>query len=102
LGRLHFPAKEVPVSVVTPEKPTRKARTSKDTPAPDPVPTSRFLSLSRLPQVKTRVGLSRSAIYALMAQGKFPIPVSLGRSIAWVDCEIDAFIAERMQARKAS
>ena len=79
---------------------TRKARTPKNpASAPDPVPTSHFLSLSRLPQVQARVGLSRSAIYSLKAQGKFPAPITLGRSIAWVDCEIDDWIKSRMASR---
>jgi prophage regulatory protein len=60
------------------------------------------LSLSRLPEVKERVRLSRSAIYALVARGQFPRPITMGRSILWVDAEIDQFIGERMQARKAS
>ena len=83
--------------------PTRKVRAvSYSASAPDAVSSSRFLSLSRLPQVMARVGLSRSAIYALMTQGEFPKPITLGRSIAWIDAEIDAFIGERMRARKAS
>lgn len=32
----------------------------------------------RLPQVKTRVGLFRSSIYAAIAQKRFPEPVRLG------------------------
>jgi prophage regulatory protein len=80
--------------------PIRKARASKDSkPAPDPVPSSRFLSLSRLPQVKTRVGLSRSAIYSLIKQKKFPAPITLGRSIAFVDIEIDDWIRAKMASR---
>ena len=86
------------MSVVAPEKPTRK--TSKNSaPASDPVPSSRFLSLTRLPGLKAKVKLSRSAIYSLMGQGLFPKPITIGRSIAWVDSEIDDWIKSRMAAR---
>jgi predicted DNA-binding transcriptional regulator AlpA len=64
----------------------------------DPMPSS--VTLSRLRQVQARVGLSRSAIYSLVNQGRFPRPITLGRSICWVDSEIDQFLHERMHARK--
>jgi prophage regulatory protein len=55
-------------------------------------------SLLRLPQVMTRTGLRRSAIYALLAKGDFPEPVSLGpRSIAWRDDEISTWIEARVR-----
>ena len=34
-------------------------------------------AILRLPQVKIRVGLSRSSIYVAISQGKFPRPVRL-------------------------
>jgi prophage regulatory protein len=34
-------------------------------------------AILRLPQVKSRVGLSRSSIYVAISQGKFPRPVRL-------------------------
>jgi prophage regulatory protein len=83
--------------------PTRKARTSvhKNSPSTreDEVSSSQFLSLSRLPQVQARVKLSRSAIYSLAKQRKFPAPITLGRSAAWVDSEIDDWIRSRMASR---
>jgi len=58
-------------------------------------------TLQRRPVVEQRTGLKRSTIYALMAAGKFPKPVTIGRSVAWVGEEIDAFIDERIQERQA-
>jgi len=61
------------------------------------------LSLLRLPAVKARVGLCRSSIYARIADGNFPAPVSLGaRAVAWPEHLISKWIAERIaQASKA-
>ena len=58
--------------------------------------------LLRLLDVRRGVGLSRSEIYRLIALGKFPKPVPLGeRAVAWDNDEVQAFIAERIAARKA-
>lgn len=55
------------------------------------------LSLIRLPQVRQRVGLCRSSIYARIAGGTFPAPVSLGaRAVAWDSRAVDAWIASRI------
>lgn len=55
--------------------------------------------LIRLPEVCKRVGLKRATIYALMGDGKFPRQRKLaGNSVAWVDREVDAWIAERIAA----
>jgi prophage regulatory protein len=55
-------------------------------------------TVSRLPKVKSNTGLCRSTIYALVAKGKFPKPISLGaRAVAWIDEEVDAWIAERIE-----
>jgi prophage regulatory protein len=51
--------------------------------------------LIRLPEVKARVGLSRSTIYARIKSNEFPAPVRLGsnaRSVAWLESSIDDFI----------
>ena len=58
-------------------------------------------SILRLPAVKTRTGLSRSTIYLRVSQGTFPRPVSLGaRAVGWVEEEIQAWLAERIAARR--
>ena len=59
-------------------------------------------TLLRLPDVMARTALSRSALYAAMAQGKFPKPVKIGdRLNAWPDSEIADWIAARIEARAA-
>jgi prophage regulatory protein len=55
------------------------------------------LKLLRLPEVKLRVGLSRSTIYAKIAINEFPAPISLGaRSVAWLSSEIQNWIDGRI------
>lgn len=55
-------------------------------------------NLKRLPDVLKRVGYSRSTIYQLIAEGKFPKPISLGeRAVAWLESDIDAWIAARVE-----
>lgn len=46
--------------------------------------------------VERITGLSRSTIYALMDQGKFPRPVRLSaRAVAWPESKIQAWLDER-------
>ena len=55
-------------------------------------------TILRLPEVKARTGLSRSTIYLKMSEGSFPEPISLGaRSVGWIESEIDAWIAQRIE-----
>jgi prophage regulatory protein len=52
----------------------------------------------RFPEVKARVGLCRSHIHNLVAQGKFPAPIKLGaRASGWLESEIDQFIQSRIE-----
>lgn len=56
------------------------------------------LVILRRPEVEARTGLSRSAIYAGMAEGKFPACVALGkRSVGWDSRHIEAWIADRLE-----
>lgn len=72
---------------VPPPKSTKKTTT--------PPQQDRPTRLIRLPEVKARVGLSRSSIYLRIAEGTFPAPVRLGeKSVAWLETDIDAWIAE--------
>ena len=61
-------------------------------------------TLQRFPVVRSRVGLPKSSVYALIAKGKFPKPIQIGpRTVAWPSDAIDAWIAERIaSAKKAS
>lgn len=55
-------------------------------------------TLLRLPDVMGRTGLSRSAVYALEG---FPKPVKLsGRAVAWVQSEVEAWIAETIKINR--
>ncbi|MCH7501720.1 MAG: AlpA family transcriptional regulator [Proteobacteria bacterium] len=48
-------------------------------------------TLLRLPEVKSKTGKSRSAIYEGIKNRTFPKPVKIGvRSVAWIEAEIEA------------
>lgn len=58
------------------------------------------LRFIRVREAIKKTGLSKSSIYDLMAQGKFPHTVRLGgRSVAFIEAEVDAWMAERVAAR---
>lgn len=58
---------------------------------------SSSISILRLDDVMTRTGLSRSFIYAMIANGDFPAPIKLGpRASGWLAHEIDAWIESRI------
>lgn len=66
---------------------------------PSNLPTMRFI---RVRETIQKTGLSKSSIYDLMAQGQFPQTVRLGgRSVAFVESEVDTWMAERIAARHA-
>ena len=54
----------------------------------------------RLRDVLAATGLSRSSLYRLVREAKFPAPVHLGaRTAAWLASEIDAYIEARAAER---
>jgi len=58
-------------------------------------------SILRLPGVRKTVGLSRSQIYLLMSEGKFPASISLGdRAVGWVEAEIQEWLVDRIQSSR--
>jgi prophage regulatory protein len=60
-------------------------------------------TILRLPQVKIRVGLSRSSIYAAVSKGSFPKPIRLGtRSVGWLEVEIEAWVSQRVEMSRKS
>jgi prophage regulatory protein len=64
------------------------------------------MNVIRLPEVQKRVSLSRSSIYAAVANCSFPAPIKLGstekaRAVGWIAEEIDQYIADRIKARSA-
>ena len=56
----------------------------------------------RLPEVKARTGLSRSMIYLLQSESKFPRSISLSeRAVGWLEGDISAWIEQRItESRK--
>ena len=61
--------------------------------------------LLRLPEVIARCGLGKTAIYArIRAKPRtFPAPVPLGGGcVAWVEAEVEAWIAARVTERDAA
>jgi prophage regulatory protein len=59
--------------------------------------------IQRLPVVQRRTGLSRSAIYQGVKEGRFPAPIALGdRAVGWLEAEVDAWIAERISASRSA
>jgi prophage regulatory protein len=58
-------------------------------------------ALLRLEAVKARTGLSRSTLYAYARDGHFPKPIAISeRCVAWIEGEVDAWIAERIAASR--
>jgi len=57
--------------------------------------------LLRLPQVKASTGLSKSTIYARIAEGTFPKQIPLGpRLVVWVESDIQNWITEQISAAR--
>ena len=55
--------------------------------------------LLTLRDVTAATALSRSAVYALMAESRFPKPIRVGtRAVRWVEQEVLDFIASRPRA----
>ena len=55
--------------------------------------------LLTLRDVTAATALSRSAVYALMAESRFPKPIRIGaRTVRWVEKEVRDFIASRPRA----
>ena len=59
--------------------------------------------LLRIKEVQARTGLSRSSLYAAIAAGRFPAPTKIGeRSVAWDSAAVDAWIASKIDAKRAA
>ena len=55
--------------------------------------------LLTLRDVTAATALSRSAVYAMMADSRFPKPIRIGsRAVRWVEQEVRDFIASRPRA----
>ena len=52
--------------------------------------------ICRRPDVEKMVGLSRSTIYAMIAEGSFPKPIKLGkRAVGWREADLRAWLNSR-------
>ncbi len=59
--------------------------------------------LLRITDVQARTGLSRASVWRLVRDASFPAPVRIGRrAVAWLDTEIDSWIADCVKARNTS
>jgi prophage regulatory protein len=57
--------------------------------------------LLRLPQVKSATGLSKSTIYARIAEGTFPKQIRIGpQTVVWVEADIQKWIADQISAAR--
>tara|TARA_R110002074_G_scaffold55104_1_gene137031 strand:- start:209 stop:394 length:186 start_codon:yes stop_codon:yes gene_type:complete len=53
----------------------------------------------RRPVVEQLTGLSRSTLYAMMAEGNFPKPVKLGkRAVGWRERDVSAWLQSRVSS----
>ena len=59
----------------------------------------------RCKEVCARTSLSRSYIYQLARQGKFPQPIDLvpgGSSVAWIEDEVNQWINDRIESARGT
>ena len=57
--------------------------------------------LLRLPEGKATTGLSKSTIYARIAESTFPKQIPIGpRLVVWVESDIQNWIAEQVSAAR--
>ena len=63
---------------------------------PNPAGHNRIL---RLGAVLERTGLSRSTLYQMAKEGRFPSQYALGhRAVGWLESDVEAWIMQRVQA----
>jgi Predicted transcriptional regulator len=67
------------------------------------VQTKQVSRLIGLKDVIARTSMSKTTIYELIKEGRFPSQVKLGcRSVAWVESEIDSFIEGVISNRQSA
>lgn len=53
--------------------------------------------LVRLPEVEGMIGLQKSTIYKMIAEGSFPKPIRLGtRTVAWPETAVLQWVQDRI------
>lgn len=67
----------------------------------NPQANNRFI---RIATVTNLTGIPRSSVYALIKRGLFPAQLSLGggKSVAWLESDVMAWMEERIAASKAA
>ena len=55
-------------------------------------------NLIRLPEVERRIGLRKTAIYAMIKRNEFPRQIKIGSVTVWSENQINAWIDERKSA----
>jgi prophage regulatory protein len=83
----------------------------RDAPKPEQAPhadkeltpmSSRPIRLLRLRQVIDATGLGKTTIYALQAEGDFPMRVKItAHSVAWVEEEVQTWLAQRVEKSRS-
>lgn len=77
------------------------ARTSDLRDRSDGKDTVESLRFMRLPEVCHKIALSRTVVYALIKEGRFPEPVKMGYASRWLESEVEDWITERVAASRA-
>jgi len=61
------------------------------------------IQILRLRQVCERIGLSRSMVYQLEAEQRFPPRIKIGvRAVGWIESEIQAWLEQRVHGNRPS
>jgi prophage regulatory protein len=61
------------------------------------------MSMLRLQDVKTRVGLGHSTLYKMMNSGRFPRPLRLSDNrVAWLERDVTAWLNRRIAERDSA
>ena len=54
------------------------------------------MQVLRMPEVLSRIGLSRSTVWRLIKKEEFPKPIRLGgRAIGWIEDDVESWIQSR-------
>ncbi len=60
-------------------------------------------TILRRREVERRTSLSRSSIYALIANGSFPEPIKLSKhAVGWVETEINSWLDGRIRVSRSA
>ncbi|NLV87685.1 MAG: AlpA family transcriptional regulator [Clostridiales bacterium] len=64
-------------------------------------PNNTLERLIRLPEVKSRTGLSSSDLYRRVDAGTFPRQIKLGvKAVAWIETEVQEWIEQTIQSAR--